>query len=206
MYRSMRSAPLLLLLCFSGHDGAALAQSPNALKPPSAFASIEDPVARSAALFAEAGRVFQSPRCLNCHPVERLPTQGEDLHAHVPFMPAGTGDHGVAGLPCATCHGEENVATLGQGIKSVPGDGHWGLAPESMAWQGLSLAEICAQLKDLERNGGRTLDQIHTHLMTDPLVGWGWQPGEGRVPVPGTQAELGALIAAWIETGAHCPG
>ena len=37
------------------------------------------------------------------------------------------------------------------------------------------------------------------------LVGTGWNPGVGRVPVPGTQAEFGALIRAWVDTGAVCP-
>jgi hypothetical protein len=30
----------------------------------------------------------------------------------------------------------------------------------------------------------------------DSLVGWAWMPGGNRVPAPGTQAQLGALIAA----------
>jgi hypothetical protein len=205
MQRSMFTALLIVLFCFGGREEAAFAQAPVDLEPPSAFASIDDLETRSAALFSEAGKVLQSPRCLNCHPVERLPTQGEDLHAHVPFMPAGAEDHGVHGLPCATCHAEQNVATLGERIKSIPGTSHWGLAPASMAWRGLSLGEICAQLRDPARNGGRSLEQIHSHVTTDPLVTWGWQPGEGRAPAPGTQAQFGALIAAWVETGAHCP-
>lgn len=39
----------------------------------------------------------------------------------------------------------------------------------------------------------------------DHLVGWGWNPGEGRAPAPGTQAQFGELIQAWIDTGAKCP-
>lgn len=205
MRRLILATPLVLLLYAEGYKEPAWAQTPTDLQAVSAFASIDNPETRSAALFAEAAKVFESPRCLNCHPVERLPTQGEDLHAHVPFMPAGAGDHGVPGFPCATCHTEENVATLGARIASVPGAPHWGLAPASMAWQGLSVGEICAQLKDPERNGGRSLEQIHTHVTTDPLVAWGWQPGQGRVPAPGTIAQFGALILAWVETGAHCP-
>jgi hypothetical protein len=74
-----------------------------------------------------------------------------------------------------------------------------------MAWQGLSLPQVCSQLKDRRRNGNRTLAKIHEHLAQDHLVGWAWHPGDGRLPAPGSQAALGALIAAWIETGAHCP-
>jgi hypothetical protein len=74
-----------------------------------------------------------------------------------------------------------------------------------MAWDGRSLGEICRQIKDPQRNGGRTLAELQEHMAKDDLVGWGWNPGTGRRPVPGTQAELGALIEAWIEIGAACP-
>ena len=43
------------------------------------------------------------------------------------------------------------------------------------------------------------------HMAHDSLVGWGWRPGGLREPAPGTQAQFGALIAAWIESGAACP-
>jgi hypothetical protein len=42
-------------------------------------------------------------------------------------------------------------------------------------------------------------------MAEDGLVGWGWQPGPGRTPAPGSQKELGELVKAWIDTGAHCP-
>ena len=73
-----------------------------------------------------------------------------------------------------------------------------------MAWVG-KLAALCAQLKDPTRNGGRTLAQIVDHSAHDPLVGWGWEPGPEREPAPGTQALFGALVDAWVETGAECP-
>jgi hypothetical protein len=74
-----------------------------------------------------------------------------------------------------------------------------------MAWQGKTVGEICVQIKDPARNGGRTLAQIHDHMATDSLVGWAWAPGFGRAPAPGTQKELGALLEAWMKTGAVCP-
>jgi hypothetical protein len=175
------------------------------LKPTAAFSAIQDESQRSVALFTEAARVIESPRCLNCHPVSRQPTQGDDLHPHVPFMRAGPDDHGAPGLPCKSCHGNSNVATVGSPIASIPGNPRWGLAPVSMSWQGKTLGEICRQIKDRARNGGRSLADIRTHMATDRLVGWAWRPGEGRKPAPGTQAEFGTLIEAWISTGAHCP-
>jgi hypothetical protein len=37
------------------------------------------------------------------------------------------------------------------------------------------------------------------------LDAWGWQPGAGRDPAPGSLALLGELVQAWIDTGALCP-
>ena len=55
------------------------------------------------------------------------------------------------------------------------------------------------------RNGGKTLAQLVEHNSHDGLVGWGWNPGDGRAPAPGTQAEFGALTKAWVDSGAKCP-
>lgn len=185
--------------------GSGVSAETAALKPVSAFAGIADPAARSAALFKEAARVIESPRCMNCHPANRLPTQGENRREHIPFMDATMERHGPKGLTCHTCHQAQNVSTYSDGIHSIPGNGHWGLAPAPMAWQDKTTGGICLQLKDLSRNGGRSLAKIHEHMMTDPLVGWAWNPGEGRPPAPGTQAQFGELIQAWIDTGAACP-
>lgn len=174
------------------------------LRPASAFLAIRDQHARSVALFEEAAKVITSPRCLNCHPSTREPTQGNDLHAHLPPMSAGVNGDG-AGMPCASCHGPTNAATRADSIISIPGNPQWKLAPASMAWQGKSVREICLQVQDPARNGGRTLAMIREHLVTDTLVGWAWNPGEGRVPAPGTQAQLAALVDAWMATGAECP-
>jgi len=174
------------------------------LRPASAFLAIRDQHARSVALFEEAAKVITSPRCLNCHPSTREPTQGNDLHAHLPPMSAGVNGDG-AGMPCASCHGPTNAATRADSIISIPGNPQWKLAPASMAWQGKSVREICLQVQDPARNGGRTLAMVREHLATDTLVGWAWNPGEGRVPAPGTQAQLAALVDAWMATGAECP-
>jgi hypothetical protein len=175
------------------------------LKPVSAFSTIREEGARSVALFVEAAKVITSPRCMNCHSATRQPTQGDDLHPHVPLMYGGPRDRGVPGLPCSSCHGTANTLTLAPSIASIPGNPNWGLAPASMAWQGKSLREICLQVQDGARNGARSLSKIHEHIAKDRLVGWAWHPGEGRAPAPGTQAQFGALVQAWISTGAGCP-
>jgi hypothetical protein len=183
----------------------AFTASAEDLKPVAAFATITDRSERAAAMFSEAARVIQHPRCLNCHPKDRTPTQGDDLHAHVPMIRADEEGHGPPGLPCNTCHQTQNTATNVQPIESIPGHAHWMLAPSSMGWQGMPVGDICHQVKDPARNGGRTLEKIHEHMAVDTLVGWAWSPGSGRTPAPGTQKAFGELIAAWIEMGAACP-
>jgi hypothetical protein len=175
-------------------------QSAPALRGPEAFRAMTDPTERSRALFVEAGKVLLHPRCVNCHPQGDRPRQGRDSHLHEPPVVRGAADHGVPAMECQTCHQATNIDHA-----RLPGHPLWHVAPRSMAWYGLSLGAICEQLKDPERNGGKTLAQIHEHMAHDSLVGWGWNPGVGREPVPGTQEVFGSLIAAWIDTGAACP-
>jgi hypothetical protein len=176
------------------------AETSATLASPESFDGISDTEARSAALFTEAGKVVTSPRCVNCHPAGDRPLQGESQRLHQPPVARGPDGFGTASLRCASCHQSANYDAAG-----MPGHPHWHLAPREMAWQGKTLGEICAQIKDPARNGGRSLQQILTHIATDTLVGWAWAPGFGRQPAPGTQQELGALIDAWIKTGAACP-
>jgi hypothetical protein len=170
------------------------------LRPVSAFADVKDPAQRSAALFAEAGKVLMHPRCVNCHPAADGPLQGMAGRPHEPRVHRGADGHGVTAMRCATCHTASNYDAV-----AMPGNPHWGLAPATMAWEGRSLAQICEQIKDPARNGGRKLDAIALHMRADPLVGWAWAPGIGREPTPGTQAAFGALIQDWVKTGAACP-
>lgn len=180
------------------------AETVNGLRTADEFDSIADEAERSSALFNEMFVVIESPRCLNCHPVGDVPTQGDLMTPHQPPVVRGDGGMGAPGMRCSTCHGAENVSfSTGQG--SIPGHNPWNLAPIEMGWIGKSAAEVCAQLKDPALNGNRTLADLHEHNATDGLVGWGWEPGEGRTPAPGTQEVFGQLTQAWIDTGAACP-
>lgn len=174
------------------------------LRTPASFAAIADPAARSAAIFGEMGRVLTHPRCVNCHPRTDVPTQTAAMTPHDTPVVRGPDGHGAPGLECATCHGTSNVI-FPDGSGSLPGAPDWHLAPREMAWAGKTVGEICRQMKDPARNGGKTLAQLIEHNGHDELVGWGWHPGKGRKPAPGTQAGFGALTQAWVETGAHCP-
>jgi hypothetical protein len=176
------------------------------LRDSSSFASIGNQAARSRAIFTEAAKVITSPRCLNCHPAGDRPTQANDLHAHMPPVTRGESGLGVPGNTCSACHNDRNFTLQERtSYRSIPGHPRWGLAPTVMAWQGKSISDICRQLKDPSRNGGRDLALLHEHTANDDLIAWGWQPGEGREPAPGTQRIFGDLIQAWVETGAECP-
>src|SRR5215207_2415909 len=186
-------------------DARPRAQALRDLRPAAAFADIQSAHERSIALFSESGRVIVHPRCMNCHPATGRPLQGDDQRPHIPTVEGGSAGSGVAGLACTACHRERNIALVGTTLKSMPGHPRWHLAPGEMAWEGKSLGQICEQLKDRSRNGGRDLAALHEHMAHDDLVAWGWDPGAGREPAPGTQAIFGDLIKAWIETGAECP-
>lgn len=173
--------------------------APNELRAVAEFEGIADRAARSRALFTEMARVLVHPRCINCHPSGDAPHQ-RTMEPHDPPVVRGPADRGVPGMECTTCHQDRN-----QPHTRVPGASDWHLAPREMAWVGKSLGAICAQLKDPAHNGGKTLVQITEHTRHDALVAWGWAPGADREPAPGTQAQFGALTAAWVETGAGCP-
>jgi hypothetical protein len=170
------------------------------LATPESFAAIDGTAQRSAALFVELGKVLTHPRCVNCHPAGDRPHQGDVSRPHQPPVERGGDGFGLAAMRCPMCHQRANFEP-----GRVPGNPFWHLAPREMAWEGKTLGEICAQIKDPARNGGRSLNAIVEHIASDSLVGWAWVPGSGRRPAPGTQKEAGALAAAWAETGAACP-
>ncbi|MHA6767103.1 Isoquinoline 1-oxidoreductase subunit [Sphingobium ummariense] len=175
------------------------AAAPTHLRPVQSFSAIADPAARSVALFREAGRVIQHPRCQNCHPRGDRPTQTDAMRPHMPVVLRGPDHAGEPTLRCSTCHHDRNVEASG-----VPGSPQWRLAPVEMAWQGRSIGDICRQLLDPGRSHMNRAELLH-HMAEDELVGWAWHPGGKRAPAPGTQAEFGAIIKAWLDTGARCP-
>src|ERR1044072_177598 len=132
LHWSVAAIPAILVAtlgaCMTVSDHPKAASTAGGLAPIESFSAIADPAQRSAALFVEAGKVLQSPRCLNCHPVTRSPTQGNDLHPHIPPISSNTAI-AAAGLPCGTCHQTHNSPTASAGIRSIPGAEHWGLAP-----------------------------------------------------------------------------
>jgi hypothetical protein len=203
MKSELRTIPVLALTALlavvvSMH--AASGPPEESLATPESFDVIGDTAARSAALFTEAGKLLTNPRCVNCHPAGDRPRQGDIRRLHQPPVWRGEDGFGLPAMRCPICHQATNVEPAG-----VPGGPGWHLAPREMAWEGKTLAEICEQIKDPARNGGRSLDEIVHHVGEDHLVGYAWAPGGGRQPAPGTQAQEGALLEAWVKTGAVCP-
>jgi hypothetical protein len=149
--------------------------------------------------------VLTHKRCVNCHPADPYPRQGEDSHVHNFGVQRGAANHGTAALQCSTCHQPENNNNSG-----VPGAPEWSLAPAGMAWQGLSRVEIARSMLDPERNGDRDLDELVKHLTEHELVLWAWEPGVDASGTPREKPPVGkeeyiAAVKAWAAAGAQVP-
>ena len=149
--------------------------------------------------------VLTHQRCINCHPSDHVPKQGEDQHPHYFGMARGENDMGFAATNCKTCHQSEN-----NDFSGVPGAPHWGLAPASMNWEGKSRIEIAKSLLNKSANGGRSNSDLVKHLTEDALVLWAWEPGidaSGKPrevpPVPKEQFIL--AVKEWFAAGAIIP-
>jgi cytochrome c5 len=203
MQLNLRSPLFISIVILSASIPASHAVSeaaPDALASVESFASIGDTTARSAAIFTELGKVLTHPRCLNCHPAGDRPRQGDMARLHQPPVERGADGFGLPAMRCPICHLQANFDAAG-----MPGNPIWHLAPREMGWEGKTLREICIQIKDPARNGNRSVDALIEHIGEDHLVGWAWAPGYGRQPAPGTQKQAGALVEAWVKTGAECP-
>jgi hypothetical protein len=197
----IRALYVLAALGMSTLAAYAATQAPSeGLASPQSFDTIGDPATRSAAIFSELGKVLTHPRCTNCHPAGDRPHQGDLSRLHQPPVERGPDGHGLETMRCSICHQKANFDP-----GRVPGHPEWHLAPREMAWEGKTIPEICAQIKDPARNGGRKVEDLINHIGEDTLVGWAWAPGYGRTPAPGTQKQAGALVEAWVKTGAACP-
>ena len=151
--------------------------------------------------FLEASAVLLHPRCLNCHPAGDAPTIRDDAQPHQFNVRRGPGGKGITPLNCTLCHGATNKPG------GAPGVANWHMPPENMPmiFQGRTAGELCRQLKDPKQNGGRTGAEVINHLDTDPLVLWGWNPGEGRTSPKMTHREFSAKMHEWVAKGGACP-
>lgn len=147
--------------------------------------------------------VLMSPRCMNCHPDGDRPLQTD---AHLPHKMNISRQSEANGLKCATCHQTQNSEAFGI-AGGPPGAPHWQLPHKEMPliFQGRSLRQLCLQLKDPAQNGGRDLNAIHHHVVHDPLVLWGWNPGGNRTKPPHSHAKFVEAVKTWVDGGGACP-
>jgi hypothetical protein len=156
----------------------------------------------SAAAFKSILPILHHPRCMNCHSSGDFPRQGDDSHRHSMDIRRGPDGTGANTVKCSTCHQDHNLA----GPHMPPGAPGWHLPSpgEPMIWEDLTDRQLCEVILDPKQNGNRSLTQIVEHMQT-PLVLWGWNPGEGRAPVPMSSKQFQMQVELWISNGAACP-
>ncbi|WLA45778.1 hypothetical protein QIH80_28590 [Bradyrhizobium elkanii] len=157
--------------------------------------------------------VVTHPRCANCHvDAKAIPiwTPAGESRPRVHGMNIHGGDSriGAEKIACAACHMTSTQAN--EPAPSPPRAGiDWQLAPVEFIWFGKSGAEICAQLKDPKRNGGRDAVGLLEHLRHDAslngFIPRGWAPGAGRTTPPGTFEDHVKDVAIWGAAGQPCP-
>lgn len=153
--------------------------------------------------------VVSHPRCSNCHvgssdrPMWSGPSYGEP-RPHGMMIRAGESRIGAETIPCRTCHvtnetGGQDVPHAAPQVADA-----WRLAPVEADWFGRSSDIICAQLRDPERNGGRTIAELAAHLDHDVVLHWAWEPGGTREPAPYDLESHMADLRLWGAAGQPC--
>ena len=160
-------------------------------------------LSRARAAWGVVYEVLQHPRCLNCHPAGDAPLQGDESVPHAQNVRRGPDGQGLFAMRCATCH----QTTNGPDAHQPPGAPRWQLPRASMplVFEGLSSRDLCRQLQDPARNGGKKMGEVFHHVAEDELVLWGWEPGPGRAPVPISHAAFVSAMKTWIDAGCGCP-
>ncbi len=206
----LANAALLLAVTSAAHGpGVDDAEIELVVNAPAAGLTASDGLAAWERIYA----VVSHPRCANCHVDERhVPMWSDALtgeREHGMYVAGGDSRMGAETMPCVTCHrtsSEHNVMPHG-----APHTGHpWMLAPVEFAWYGKDSQSICEQMRDPSRNGGRDGDGLVEHIVHDAelkaFIVWGFNPGGGREPAPGTmQAHLDDMVT-WTAAGMPCPG
>ena len=152
--------------------------------------------------------VASHPRCSNCHvgsnnrPMWSGPSYGK-TRPHGMNIVAGDSRIGVETIQCSTCHAYR------EGLNDVPHAApqvamNWQLAPVEAEWFGKSSIEICNQLRDPARNGGRDYLDLASHLDHDLILHWAWKPGGGREPAPYNLQSHVNDVLAWGVAGMPC--
>lgn len=182
----------------------ALANSPKIFEY-SLLENQQSEISKSHDAYNKMMDVLTHQRCMNCHPNDNIPKQGNDRHPHYFGIARGENNKGFQATNCNTCHNSENNKYSG-----VPGAPHWSLAPASMGWEGLSRAQIAERLLDKSANGNRSHKELIKHMTEDDLVLWAWQPGvdangvQRSIP-PVSKEDFKEAVKNWFANGAVIP-
>ncbi len=185
-----------------------LAEGENVVIAPPAEGSVSTEDGLQA--WARIYEVASHPRCSNCHvgadnrPMWSGPSYG-NARPHGMNINAGDSRIGAETILCSTCHVERD------GLNDVPHAAPqvamaWQLAPVEAEWFGKSSVEICNQLRDPERNGGRDHLDLAIHLDHDLILHWAWNPGGGREPAPYSLQDHVNDVLTWGVAGFPCEG
>ncbi|HEY4220354.1 MAG TPA: hypothetical protein VGO62_03410 [Myxococcota bacterium] len=153
--------------------------------------------------FADVYRVLQSPRCVNCHPNGDVPHVGDDHHVHAMEVRRGLEQ---VGMSCQTCH-RATATFASRQVGAPPAVPKWGLPPAEtpMVFEGKSAHDLCEQMKDPAKNGGKDAAALHDHVANDAIVAYGWNPGGHRTLPPITHDAFVAAMSTWLNAGMPCP-
>ncbi len=152
--------------------------------------------------------VASHPRCSNCHvgadnrPMWSGPSYGT-ARPHGMNVNAGESRIGAEYVLCSSCHAYR------EGVNDAPHAApqvamNWQLAPVEAEWFGKSSQDICNQLRDPARNGGRDFAELASHLDHDLILHWAWNPGGGRQPAPYSLQDHVNDVLAWGVAGYPC--
>ena len=154
--------------------------------------------------------VTSHPRCSNCHvgadnrPMWSGPSYGR-TRPHGMNINAGESRFGAETLTCVTCHVPRSGDPDPKPHTPPQVAMEWQLAPVEAEWFGKSSEQVCNQLRDPTRNGGRTFLEIANHLDHDVILQWAWNPGGGREPAPYSLQDHVNDVLAWGVAGMPCP-
>ncbi len=202
-------AGLIALLLSLPIVGTVLADSAGSAWPPAGSVSKADGLEAWQRIEA----VVTHPRCVNCHVgADNIPMwtiSGENkTRPHGMNINAGDSRIGAETVPCVSCHASSDTPNVAPNMPPHVGL-PWQLAPVAFDWFEKTGAEICTQLRDPKRNGGRDAAGLVEHLHHDAkvkgFIPWAWVPGPGRSVPPGNFETHVQDMTVWGAAGQPCP-
>jgi hypothetical protein len=187
-----RAGYTVLLAGFAG--AAALSV---ALSPAGGQGIVMDDLQSGLSEWRKIETVLTHPRCLNCHTVTGLPTQGDDRRPH-PFEASPEADPQAGPPSCNSCHTEGwRMAPLALAFENEPGKPAPGAA-------------LCYTLTTGRDDEEPDYERMIEFAQLSSVVLQAWELGKGQdgaqrsVPAVSHEEFVDAL-KRWISTGAPCP-